>query len=60
MQEALTKLLAEGNQTIVIVAHRLSTIANADEIVCMKYGEVKERGTHAELIAKGGFYKQLV
>jgi len=44
----------------VVVAHRLSTIRGADEIIVMSYGKVKERGTHAELLMKNGVYKKLV
>ena len=44
----------------MVVAHRLSTIRDANEIICMQQGEVKERGTHEELIAMGGIYKNLV
>ena len=57
VQQALDKIIQEGNQTIIVVAHRLSTIKNADEILVMKYGEVKERGTHNELLANDGIYK---
>ena len=44
----------------MVVAHRLSTIRGADEIIVMSYGKVKERGTHAELLMKNGVYKKLV
>lgn len=44
----------------MIVAHRLSTVRSADEIIVMKNGEVKERGKHNELLRLDGFYKQLV
>ena len=44
----------------MVVAHRLSTIKDADEIIVMQHGEVKERGNHAELIAMNGVYKNLV
>ena len=46
-------------RTSFIVAHRLSTIKNADQILVMKAGNIIERGTHKDLLAKGGFYAQL-
>jgi len=60
VQEAIDKLCAEGGKTVMVIAHRLSTIKNADNIIVLKYGEVAEQGTHDELIAAGGVYKQLV
>ena len=58
VQEALDRL-AEGRTTIAI-AHRLSTVYDADQIVVLDHGSVVERGTHDELVAQGGRYAELV
>ena len=57
VQDALAKLL-EG-RTAVVIAHRLSTIEHADRIVVMHKGELREEGTHRELLARGGIYARL-
>ncbi len=46
VQQALDILIKSGKQSIIVVAHGLSTIRDADEIIVMQGGEVKERGTH--------------
>lgn len=58
VQDALAKLLA--GRTAVVIAHRLSTIRRADQIVVLHKGQVREQGTHDELIAKRGLYHTLV
>ncbi|WP_026293738.1 ABC transporter ATP-binding protein [Saccharibacillus kuerlensis] len=58
IQEAL-KVLLQG-RTSFIVAHRLSTIRHADKIIVLDHGEIKEQGTHKELIRHGGIYNGLV
>lgn len=58
VQAALTELMK--NRTAVVIAHRLSTVQHADEIVVMKDGRIIERGAHAELIKQNGEYLKLV
>ncbi|MEJ7626574.1 MAG: ABC transporter ATP-binding protein [Ferruginibacter sp.] len=57
IQNAIDKLIA--GRTSIVIAHRLSTIRKADKILVLDKGEVKEYGSHAELLAKKGFYYQL-
>jgi subfamily B ATP-binding cassette protein MsbA len=57
VQDALTVLMK--TRTSIVIAHRLSTIQNADEIIVLNDGEIVERGTHNDLINKGGLYKRL-
>lgn len=57
IQDAIHKLTE--NRTTLIIAHRLSTIQSADQIVVLHKGEIREMGTHDELLAKGGLYYDL-
>ncbi len=57
IQDALGKLM--GGRTTLVVAHRLSTVKNADEIIVITQNGVEERGTHELLMDKNGIYKQL-
>ncbi|NLT49714.1 MAG: ABC transporter ATP-binding protein [Ignavibacteria bacterium] len=57
IQKAIEKLLV--NRTSIVIAHRLSTIQNADKIIVMHKGELREMGTHQELLSKKGIYYKL-
>ena len=58
VQDAINHLMKD--RTSIVIAHRLSTVRHADEIIVLQKGEIAERGTHDELIAKGGIYNRLV
>ena len=57
MQQALSVALA--GRTSLVIAHRLSTVREADQILVIEAGQVAERGTHEELLAAGGLYADL-
>lgn len=58
VQDAINNMMQQ--RTSIVIAHRLSTIRNADEIIVLQKGEIAERGTHDELLMRGGIYKKLV
>lgn len=58
VQDAINHLMQ--NRTCIVIAHRLSTVQHADEIIVLENGNVIERGTHNDLISKNGHYKKLV
>ncbi|CAE8652826.1 unnamed protein product, partial [Polarella glacialis] len=60
VQGAIEKLLVDLRCTVVLIAHRLSTVINANQIAVVHKGTIVERGTHEELVGKGGVYAQLV
>ena len=57
IQRAIEKLLQD--RTSIVIAHRLSTIQKADKIIVMHKGEIREMGTHQELLAQSGIYFKL-
>eukprot|EP00929_Paragymnodinium_shiwhaense_P119728 TRINITY_DN91629_c0_g1_i1.p1 TRINITY_DN91629_c0_g1~~TRINITY_DN91629_c0_g1_i1.p1 ORF type:complete len:938 (+),score=269.63 TRINITY_DN91629_c0_g1_i1:148-2961(+) len=60
VQGAIDRLLKESGCTVVLIAHRLSTVINADQIVVVHKGTLKEKGTHEQLMNVKGIYSQLV
>src|SRR5690606_23875010 len=57
VQDALERLMPD--RTTLVIAHRLSTIEHADQVLVLDHGKLVERGTHAELLARGGLYAHL-
>ncbi len=57
MQRALQTLMA--NRTVIVIAHRLSTVRRADKIVVLDRGRIAETGRHDELVNRGGLYQRL-
>ena len=58
VQDAINNIMKD--RTTLVIAHRLSTVRHADEIVVLQKGEIVERGTHDHLMAQGGYYRKLV
>ena len=57
IQKAIDRVM--NDRTSIIIAHRLSTIQRVDQIIVLHKGEIRERGTHQELLAQRGFYYKL-
>ncbi len=60
IQQALNEISQQRAMTKIIIAHRLSTVQNADQILVMEKGKLVERGTHSELLKKNGVYSKIV
>ena len=58
VQEAVDR--AMKNRTVIVIAHRLSTVKDADKVIVIDKGQIAEQGTHIELLEQNGVYKKLV
>ena len=58
VQQAVARLIQ--NKTVLLIAHRMRTVAGADRIVVLQNGTVAQQGTPAELLAQGGFFKEMM
>lgn len=58
MTKSIEKLMA--GRTVLLIAHRLNTVLDADQIIVMSEGKIREEGTHQTLLQNGGLYRQLI
>ena len=59
-EKDVVNAIKERGITCIVIAHRLSAIRDCDEIIVMEHGKIVERGSHLELMAQGGHYKELL
>ena len=59
-EKDVVNAIKERGITCIVIAHRLSAIRDCDEIIVMEHGKIAERGSHLELMAQGGHYKELL
>ena len=59
LQKSLAELIKKHNMTVLVIAHRMSTIKDADKIYVLQRGRVREEGSHSELLARNGVYAEL-
>ena len=57
VQEGMDKLMSD--RTVIVIAHRLSTVRNSDEILCLEHGKIIEQGNHENLLDQKGYYYHL-
>ena len=57
VQEGMDKLMSD--RTVIVIAHRLSTVRNSDEILCLEHGKIIEQGNHENLLSQKGYYYHL-